>query len=82
MASSRFADAEAAAREADGLAEGLRAWRRCLAQGMGVPPYVIFPDRTLDALAEGGGGDLEAVPGIGPAKRARYGESLLRVLGE
>ena len=77
-----FADAEGAARGADGMAEGLRAWRRCLAQGMGVPPYVIFPDRTLDALAEGGWGDLETIPGIGPAKRARYGESLLRVLGE
>jgi ATP-dependent DNA helicase RecQ len=75
-----FADAEAAARATDGVAEGLRAWRRCLAQGMGVPPYVIFADKTLDALTEDASADLESVPGIGPSKRARYGESLLRVL--
>jgi superfamily II DNA helicase RecQ len=80
------ARARAAAREA--LAEGLppfealRAWRRAVASAFAQPPYVVFPDRTLAALAEALPADLpalEEVPGMGPAKLDRYGAALLQV---
>jgi len=49
-----------------------------------MPPYVIFHDRTLEALAASPPQDRESlrrVPGIGPAKLEAYGEALLRLLG-
>ncbi len=63
--------------------EILRAWRRQEAQGQGVPPYVVFHDRTLLDLAADPPADLQAlarVPGVGRAKLERYGEALLMVL--
>jgi DNA helicase II / ATP-dependent DNA helicase PcrA len=69
---------------ADGpLAERLRAWRRERARTDEVPPYVVFNDRTLAALAERrprSRGELLAVDGIGPAKLDRYGDDLLVLL--
>jgi DNA helicase-2/ATP-dependent DNA helicase PcrA len=65
------------------LAERLRAWRRERARQDGVPPYVVFNDRTLAALAARppkSRGELLAVEGIGPSKLDRYGEDLLRLL--
>lgn len=65
------------------LAERLRAWRRERARQDGVPPYVVFNDRTLAALAERrprSRGELLAVEGIGPAKLDNYGEDLLRLV--
>jgi DNA helicase-2/ATP-dependent DNA helicase PcrA len=65
------------------LAERLRAWRRERARQDGVPPYVVFNDRTLAALAERcprSRGELLAVEGIGPTKLDRYGEELLGLL--
>jgi DNA helicase-2/ATP-dependent DNA helicase PcrA len=61
----------------------LRAWRRERAQADEVPPYVVFNDRTLSALAERrprSRGELLAVEGIGPAKLDRYGDDLLALL--
>ena len=63
--------------------ERLRSWRRATAQEAGVPAYVVFDDRTLRELAlrhPRSSQALVAVPGIGPAKLARYGDDLLRVL--
>lgn len=65
------------------LGERLRAWRRDRAKQDEVPPYVIFNDRTLAALAERrprSRGELLAIEGIGPTKLDRYGEELLRIL--
>ncbi len=48
-----------------------------------VPAFVVFGDRTLRELARRNPattGALVEVPGIGPAKLARYGDDLLRVL--
>ncbi|HEX9799592.1 MAG TPA: HRDC domain-containing protein, partial [Thermoanaerobaculia bacterium] len=48
-----------------------------------VPPYVVFHDATLRALAALKPRDeaaLLAVPGIGEAKRSRYGADLLAVI--
>jgi ATP-dependent DNA helicase RecQ len=65
------------------LFERLRAWRRKVAEEHGVPPYVVFHDSTLRALAALKPGDeaaLADVPGIGETKRARYGAALLALI--
>jgi ATP-dependent DNA helicase RecQ len=65
------------------LVETLRRWRREQAGQQGVPPYVVFHDRTLLELAERRPstlGELAGVSGIGAAKLERYGEDLLAVL--
>jgi ATP-dependent DNA helicase RecQ len=61
----------------------LKTWRRDEAKRQSKPPYVIFHDSTLEALAalhprdrEG----LQRVRGIGPAKLEAYGETLLQLL--
>ena len=65
------------------LFQRLRALRKRLADGQGVPAYVVFSDATLAAMAalrpttaEG----LLRVSGVGPVKLARYGEAFLAVL--
>ena len=63
--------------------ERLRAWRREESLSADVPAYVVFGDRTLRELAVRNPASAQAlvnVPGIGPAKLARYGEDVLRVL--
>ncbi len=75
------------AEETDGtdyvLFETLKVWRRREAAERAVPPYVVFHDRTLAAIASLRPRSLEAlaqVPGIGPAKLAAYGRTLLELL--
>ena len=49
-----------------------------------VPPYVIGSDRTLREIAAmrpKNESDLTLAHGIGPAKVAKYGEAILRVIG-
>ncbi|MEB3331122.1 MAG: HRDC domain-containing protein, partial [Synechococcaceae cyanobacterium] len=65
------------------LLQALKAWRREQAREQGVPPYVVFHDRTLVELAGSRPVDREglgAIGGIGAAKLERYGEALLAVL--
>jgi ATP-dependent DNA helicase RecQ len=60
----------------------LRKRRKELADSQGVPPFVIFSDRTLhDMAARCPRDDAEflAVHGVGEAKLARYGEEFLAV---
>jgi len=67
------------------LFERLRALRRSLADAEGVPAYIVFSDAVLARMAATRPTDdagLLAVPGIGPAKLARYGAAFLRALGE
>jgi len=62
----------------------LKQWRTEEARRKGMPPYVIFHDRTLAALAAARPRDresLQQVRGIGPAKLEAYGEVLLGLLG-
>ena len=69
----------------DPLFEALRSWRRDRAKEMGVPPYVIFHDSTLRAVAAAKPPSLKAlsmIDGIGDTKLERHGESLLEALGE
>jgi len=63
--------------------ERLRELRRELATQQGVPPYVIFHDATLEAIAAAAPatlGALAGLPGIGEKKLERYGELLLETL--
>jgi ATP-dependent DNA helicase RecQ len=65
------------------LLTALKAWRREQARQQGVPPYVVFHDRTLVELAAVQPRDhdgLSRIGGIGAAKLERYGEGLLEVL--
>ncbi len=65
------------------LADRLREWRMEQARAQGVPAYVVFNDRTLEALAAMRPSTTEAllaVPGIGPAKLDAYGEDLIELL--
>ena len=67
------------------LWEALRAKRRELADAQGVPAYVIFHDATLLEMLENPPTSLDemrALPGIGDAKLARYGETFLEVIAE
>ena len=67
--------------EADAeLFERLRALRLRLAQEAAVPPYVIFHDATLAAMAAGRPAteeELLALPGVGEKKLATYGKAFL-----
>jgi ATP-dependent DNA helicase RecQ len=65
------------------LWEALRARRRELAEEQGVPPYVIFHDATLKAMASDKPrtpDELLAIPGVGAAKLERYGAFFLEVI--
>ncbi|WDZ75497.1 DNA helicase RecQ [Ensifer adhaerens] len=65
------------------LFELLRAERFSIAKDLNVPPYVVFPDATLIALAKErprGFDELLDIPGIGESKRERYGEAFLAVI--
>lgn len=63
--------------------EALRELRTSLAKEAGVPPYVIFHDRTLKEMAALMPQDLDSlaqVGGVGAAKLERYGEAFLTVV--
>jgi DNA helicase II / ATP-dependent DNA helicase PcrA len=63
--------------------ERLRAWRLERAREDGVPPYVVFHDTVLHAIADARPtslGELSQVAGVGPAKLERYGSEVLALL--
>ena len=65
--------------------DALRAERARLAKEQGVPPYVVFHDTTLRAMAmerPASLADMRDLPGMGEAKLRRYGEAFLLVLQE
>ncbi|HTP51237.1 MAG TPA: ATP-dependent DNA helicase RecQ [Anaeromyxobacteraceae bacterium] len=69
----------------EALYERLRAWRKRVASERGVPPFLVFPDATLQAVAEARPrtlDELAGVKGIGPAKLAGFGAALLRAVSE
>ncbi|MEB3262956.1 MAG: DNA helicase RecQ [Synechococcus sp.] len=68
----------------EALVSALKDWRREQAREQGVPPYVVFHDRTLLELAArkpSSRAALAEIGGIGAAKLERYGTALLAVLG-
>ena len=69
----------------DKIFEKLRNWRLELARAEGVPPYVIFNDNTLKALAAARPlfhFELEEISGIGAVKLEKYGEQIIEVISE
>ena len=67
------------------LFEALRQMRRREAQERGVPPYILFNDRTLAALASSKPTDaasLTSIKGIGEKKAADLGPLVLRTIAE
>jgi ATP-dependent DNA helicase RecQ len=65
------------------LWEALRNCRKRLAEEQGVPPYVIFHDRTLrDMLTQkpGSHDEMLSIVGVGQAKLERYGQEFLDVM--
>jgi ATP-dependent DNA helicase RecQ len=65
------------------LFDRLRVLRRQLADKENVPAYVVFSDAVLREMARRQPrtyAELLSVPGIGPAKQARYGSVFLEVL--
>ena len=69
--------------EHQGLFDALRAHRRELARTQGVPPYVIFHDLTLEAMAEQQPRTLDefaALPGVGEKKLERYAAEFIAVI--
>ena len=67
----------------EAVLQRLKQWRREQASSQGVPPYVVFHDRTLAELAgrrPSNREELAGVSGVGSAKLERYGDALLQVL--
>jgi len=67
----------------DPLFEALRALRRDLAAEAGVPPYVVFHDAALRAMASGRPtslAEMSAIPGVGEKKLSAYGEAFLKTI--
>jgi ATP-dependent DNA helicase RecQ len=66
-----------------GLFDELRAWRRERASERGVPPFVIFGDRTLRDLARvrpSSSGALRSITGIGEVKLRQFGDQVLSIV--
>ena len=69
----------------DPLFEALRDKRRELAKEASVPPYVIFHDSVLRAMAElkpGTRAALGTISGVGERKLDAYGDAFLQVIRE
>ncbi|MBB6344842.1 DNA helicase-2/ATP-dependent DNA helicase PcrA [Nonomuraea muscovyensis] len=64
----------------EALLESLKAWRTATAKEAKIPPYVVFTDVTLQAIAERvprSEQELLSIAGIGRVKVDRYGEAVL-----
>jgi len=60
----------------EGLFEILRALRKKLAEGQGVPPYIIFSDKTLHEMCRyfpTTPAEMKRINGVGNTKLKRYG---------
>jgi len=65
------------------LLSALKARRRALADAAGVPPYVIFTDRSLIEMAETRPqtlDDFARISGVGATKLERYGPAFLEII--
>lgn len=65
------------------LFEALRALRRDIADRERMPPYIVFSDKVLHALASEKPVSIEAfgnISGIGEFKQKKYGEAFVKVI--
>ncbi|MFF6775922.1 ATP-dependent DNA helicase UvrD2 [Streptomyces sp. NPDC012637] len=66
----------------EGLYERLREWRMEQARELGQPPYCVFTDKTLMAIAErvpASDGELVTISGVGARKLDRFGADVLAI---
>ncbi len=71
---------ESAGTEDTGLFERLKSLRKAIADRKGVPPYVIFPDKSLHEMACFRPGDRESfstISGVGEYKLEKYGPEFM-----
>ena len=76
--------ADLSARDQD-VFDALRQWRTDLAKERGVPPYVIFHDRTLAEIARERPSSAEAlreISGVGEKKAQAYASDVARIVAE
>ncbi len=67
----------------DGLFQELRALRKALAAGQGIPPYMVFSDKTLHEMCAKLPVTLSAlrgIAGVGDAKLERYGDDFVKAI--
>ena len=67
------------------LFEGLRRLRLDIAQRLGIPPYVVFHDKTLKEMAvvkPSTPAELLGITGVGERKLELYGDLFLRAIQE
>ena len=67
----------------DPLVRELASWRLERSRDDGVPAYVVFDNKTLEAIAERRPSDraeLADVPGVGPKKLEQYADDVLRIV--
>ncbi|MBI1367333.1 MAG: DNA helicase RecQ [Planctomycetes bacterium] len=65
------------------LFDALRAKRLQLAKAQGVPPYIVFGDRTLIEMAHARPARMDEmvnISGVGQRKLAQYGQAFLEVI--
>ena len=66
-----------------GLLVILKDLRRKIARNLDIPPYVVFQETALEAMATIyplTSEELGAIPGVGPGKVRRFGEDVLRLI--
>lgn len=61
--------------------DALKAWRKKVAEQLGVESDIILPKPYLVLLAERGGSDLKAILEGSPSRLEQYGAQILEVLG-
>jgi ATP-dependent DNA helicase RecQ len=70
---------------ATAVLERLRTWRTGMARARSWPAYMVFNDRTLQAIAASrptSRAQLLAVPGVGPGKLALYADDVLGLIAD
>ena len=63
----------------------LKDLRKKMSKKLGVPPFVIFQDPSLEAMATSypiTTEELQNIPGVGAGKAKRYGDEFLKVIKE
>ncbi len=67
----------------DALFEEMRILRRDLAQKIGVPPYIIFSDRTLEEMAAARPTtpvSMRRISGVGDQKLEKFGDQFIKII--
>lgn len=67
------------------LWESLRECRRALAEEQGIPPYIIFHDKTLQLICEQRPKDVyefAVISGVGDRKCEKYADAFLKVVNQ